>query len=225
MKTVLINRAVPGSGKTTFAKNIFAAVSSAGLTIAVHSTDEYFMRGGRYVFDISMLGEYHRRNLAAFKESLAKGIDLVVVDNTNLHPWETEPYTIAARTAGYRIILMNFKPREFEKHMEAQKVTPEKPDAHEVPEASMREHIADFLNYNELLDRNAVPDTMRHFNYRWDDDLQDVVRVSTPVKPFDYDALIQITPETYHELKNVIGEEILCQLISGKIAGRMQDEH
>ena len=70
MKTVLINRAVPGSGKTTFAKNIFAAVSSAGLSIAIHSTDEYFMRNDRYVFDVSMLGDYHRRDLAAFKKSL-----------------------------------------------------------------------------------------------------------------------------------------------------------
>ena len=212
MKTVLINRAVPGSGKTTFAKNIFAAVSAAGLTIAVHSTDEYFMRNGRYVFDISMLGEYHRRNLAAFKESLAKGIDLVVVDNTNLHPWETEPYTDAARAAGYRIILMNFMPREFEKHMESQKVTPEKPDAHEVPESSMREHIADFYAYNDLIDKNAVPDPTRHFNYRWDETLQDVVRVSAPVKPFDYDTLIQITPETYHQLKDKIGEEVLAMM-------------
>ena len=81
MKTVIINRAVPGSGKTTFAKNIFATVSSAGLSIAVHSTDEYFMRNGRYVFDVSMLGEYHKRNLAAFEESLARGVDLVVVDS------------------------------------------------------------------------------------------------------------------------------------------------
>lgn len=212
MKTVLINRAVPGSGKTTFAKNIFAAVSSAGLTIAVHSTDEYFMRNGRYVFDITMLGEYHRRNLAAFKESLAKGTDLVVVDNTNLHPWETEPYTTAARAAGYRIILMNFMPREFEKHMESQKVTPEKPDAHEVPESTMREHIADFNNYNELLDKNAVPDPTRHFNYRWDETIQNVVRDPTPVKPFDYDILIQITPETYHSLKDKIGEKILLAM-------------
>ncbi|MBQ3345208.1 MAG: AAA family ATPase [Kiritimatiellae bacterium] len=220
MKAVLINRAVPGSGKTTFAKNIFAAVSTAGLTVAVHSTDDYFMRGGRYVFDVSMLGEYHRRNLAAFKESLAKGIDLVVVDNTNLHPWETEPYTTAARAASYRIILMNFKPREFEKHMEAQKVTPEKPDAHQVPESSMREHIADFNNYNELLDKNAVPDPARHFNYRWDETLQDVVRVPTPVKPFDYDVLIQITPETYHELKEKIGMQILCLSNADRVSER-----
>ena len=212
MKAVLINRAVPGSGKTTFAKNIFAAVSSAGLSIAVHSTDEYFMRDGRYVFDVSRLGEYHRRNLAAFKESLAKGIDLVVVDNTNLHPWETEPYTDAARAAGYRIILMNFMPREFEKHMESQKVTTEKPDAHGVPESTMREHIADFYAYNDLLDMNAVPDSTRHFNYRWDETLQDVIRVSTPVKPFDYDILIQIAPETYHALKDKIEAEVLAMM-------------
>ena len=133
----------------------------------------------------------------------------MVVDNTNLQPWKTEPYTAAARAVGYRIFLMNFMPREFEKHMESQKITPEKPDAHEVPESSMREHIADFNNYNELLNKNAVPDPARHFNYRWDEYLQDVVHVSTPVKPFDYDTLIQITPETYHELKDKIGRDIM----------------
>ena len=55
----------------------------------------------------------------------------------------------------------------------------------------------------------TVPDLARHFNYRWDEYLQDVVRVSTPVKPFDYDILIQITPETYHELNDKIGHEIM----------------
>lgn len=84
---------------------------------------------------------------------LANGIDLVVVDNTNPHPWETEPYTDAARAAGYQIVIMNFLPREFEKHMSAQKVTPGKPDAHEVPEQSLREHMSDFWAYNDLLDK------------------------------------------------------------------------
>ena len=209
MKTVLINRAVPGSGKTTFAKNIFAAVSGAGLTIAVHSTDEFFMKDGRYVFDVNMLGEYHRRNLEAFKHSLANGIDLVVVDNTNLHPWETEPYTNAARAAGYQIVILNFLPREFEKHMAAQKVTPEKPDAHEVPEQSMREHIADFWAYNDLLDKATVPDPNRHFNYRWDDEKQDVLKLPGTAKHFDYDTLITIAPEEYHALKDSIGDPIL----------------
>ena len=41
-KTGLINRAVPGSGKTTFSNCIYEAVRSAGLSIAVHSTDSFF---------------------------------------------------------------------------------------------------------------------------------------------------------------------------------------
>ena len=141
---------------------------------------------------------------------LANGIDLAVVDNTNLHPWETEPYTNAARDAGYQIIIMNFLPREFEKHMAAQKVTPKKPDAHEVPEQSMREHISDFCAYNDLLDKSSTPDPTRHFNYRWDDEKQDVVKLPDPPRHFDYDTLITIAPEEYHSLKDSIGKQILA---------------
>ena len=129
----------------------------------------------------------------------------MVVGNTNLHPWETEPYTDAARAAGYQIVIMNFLLREFEKYRAAQKVTPGKPDAHEVPEPSMREHIADFLNYNDLLDRSFVPDPTRHFNYRWDDGKQDVVKLPGTARHFDYDTLITIAPEEYHMLKDSIG--------------------
>ena len=51
-KTVLINRAVPGSGKTTFSNCIYDAVRGAGLSIAVHSTDSFFMVGNQYKFDL-----------------------------------------------------------------------------------------------------------------------------------------------------------------------------
>ena len=140
---------------------------------------------------------------------LANGIDLVVVDNTNPHPWETEPYTDAARAAGYQIVILNFLPREFEKHMASQKVTPEKPDAHEVPEQSMREHIADFLNYNDLLDKSFTPDPTRHFNYHWDGEKQDVVKLPGTAKHFDYNTLITITPKEYHTLKETVGTKFL----------------
>ncbi len=99
------------------------------------------------------------------------------------------------------------------------RVTPENPAAHEVPESSMREHIADFNTYNVLLDKNAVPDPARHFNYRWDERLQDVVRVFTPVKPFDYDILIQVPRETYHELMDRIEDKILRTMTSSTKTG------
>ena len=97
--------------------------------------------------------------------------------------------------------------------MAAQKVTPEKPDAHEVPEQSMREHIADFWAYNDQLDKTTVTDPNRHFNYRWDDEKQDVVKLPGTAKHFAYDKLITIAPEEYHNLKDSIGDQILKLLL------------
>ncbi|MGL2586630.1 hypothetical protein ACQJ5C_01515 [Helicobacter pylori] len=37
-----------------------------------------------------------------------------------------------AREFGYKILLIDFKPRELELHLEAQRVTKERPDAHQV---------------------------------------------------------------------------------------------
>ena len=211
--TVLINRAVPGSGKSSFARNIRETMDREGVSVRVHSTDDYFMVGGRYVFDIRKLGEYHRRNLEAFKASLAEGIGLIVLDNTDEHPWETQPYTAAARAAGYRILFLNFQPRALEAHLAAQRVTPEKPDAHQVPEDSLREHIADFLAYDDLLLPGAVPDPARHANYRWDEEALSLVRLDTPVVPFDFDDVISVGPGDYHELKGKIGEMLLERMI------------
>ena len=42
-KTVIINRAVPGSGKTTITNCIVNELQNNNLNIAIHSTDEYFM--------------------------------------------------------------------------------------------------------------------------------------------------------------------------------------
>ena len=60
VKTVIINRAVPGSGKTTIARCITQALRSVGLQVINHSTDEFFMHDGRYCFDISKLHKYHQ---------------------------------------------------------------------------------------------------------------------------------------------------------------------
>lgn len=210
--TVLINRAVPGSGKSSFARNICETLDREGISVRVHSTDDYFMVDGRYVFDIRKLGEYHRRNLKAFKASLAAGIDLVILDNTDEHPWETQPYTDAARAADYRILFLNFLPRSLDDHLAAQRVTPEKPEAHQVPEESLREHIADFLAYNDLLCPGAVPDPARHANYRWDEQSLTLVRLDTHVAPFDFDDVIVVKPEDYHALKDRIGTMVLSRM-------------
>ncbi|BDB64150.1 hypothetical protein T36_0597 [Helicobacter cinaedi] len=96
-KLVIINRAVPGSGKTTALKTIELALKEEGLDtqkdFAIHSTDEFFMVEERYIFDIEKLNAYHKQNEKNFKDSLAKGISVVVCDNANLLPWQCEVYT------------------------------------------------------------------------------------------------------------------------------------
>ena len=217
-----MNRAVPGSGKSSFARCILETMRREGISVRVHSTDDYFMVDGRYVFDIRKLGEYHRRNLEAFKASLADGIGLVVLDNTDEHPWETKPYTDAARAAGYRILFLNFLPRSLDDHLAAQRVTPEKPDAHQVPEESLRQHIADFLAYDDLLRPDAVPDPARHANYRWDEESLSLARLDTPVRPFDFDDVIVVKPEDYHALRDKIGMMVLSRMRgwAGRVSSR-----
>lgn len=213
-KTVIMNRAVPGSGKTTISRCMADAIIQAGLTLASHSTDEYFMRDGRYCFDAAKLNDYHLRNLQAFAADLRAGCDVVICDNTNLLPWQAEPYTRLARQFGYQLLFVNFPPRELWKHVAAQTVTPEKPDAHQVPESVLVTFIEDFHAYNALLDRPAVIDPTRHRHYIWDEATCAPVATGEPARPFDADAVLTIMPDEYQQAKATIGAKIVS-LIAG----------
>lgn len=212
-KIVIINRAVPGSGKTTISNSILNALSESAINISIHSTDEYFMHGNRYVFDISKLYEYHKRNEESFLKALMMQKAVVICDNTNLMPWQTEFYTNAARAYGYKIVLINFFPRELHKHVQSQIVTPEKPDAHGVPEKQIIKFIENFNNYNDLLDKDQPINPEKHFNYTWDSDSCEPIK-SGISRHFDYDFLINIAPNEYHKIKKTIGAQILEILIN-----------
>lgn len=99
MKIAYIMRGVPGSGKSTMVQRLIAGESS----VAVHSTDSYFMVDGTYVFDGKKLQEYHDRNRAAFEQSLRDGVEVVVCDNTNVRVAHMLPYIQMARRHGYTV--------------------------------------------------------------------------------------------------------------------------
>jgi tRNA uridine 5-carbamoylmethylation protein Kti12 len=101
MNTALIMRGVSGSGKSTRARLL------AGATGVVHSTDDYFYVNGVYRFDPAKFAQYHRRNLEAFRASLAAGVPIVICDNTNTRRWEFAPYVKAAEDAGYLITVVS----------------------------------------------------------------------------------------------------------------------
>lgn len=100
-KKAYIMIGLPGSGKSTKAKELVNEY--APWDSIIHSTDDYFMKDGVYDFRPNLLGVFHKRNLEAFKESIASGLSCVVVDNTNIRSRDRKPYVAAARSGGYEV--------------------------------------------------------------------------------------------------------------------------
>ena len=105
MKQVFILRGLPGSGKSYYAQNLAEELSGADESqYFICSTDDYFVNEqGEYHFDKFKLSQYHNLNLARFINALAQGIELVIVDNTNIKKWEFIAYSQAAIALGYRV--------------------------------------------------------------------------------------------------------------------------
>jgi len=73
-KLILV-RGASGSGKSTFARKIASEIGAV-----VYESDEYFMRGGEYVFDASKLGPAHMWNQARTRKSLSEGLNVAVAN-------------------------------------------------------------------------------------------------------------------------------------------------
>jgi len=213
IKTVIINRAVPGSGKTTITNCIVDELQSENISVSIHSTDEYFMVGNKYIFDINKLNSYHQKNLLEFKQSLKNGLDVVICDNTNIAPWQTEEYTKLAREFKYQILVISLDPRELEKHIASQQVTTEKPDAHGVEEDILMRMIEEYSIYDDLLNPNILIDENKHLHYIWDDESNQKVSIGL-AKHFDNDMVIRILPNEYQIAQDSIGKTIL-NIING----------
>jgi len=214
-KTVIINRAVPGSGKTTITNCIVSELMENDINVAVHSTDEYFMVGNKYIFDIEKLNTYHQKNFLEFKNSIEKKIDVVICDNTNIASWQTEIYTQLAREYKYQILIITLNPRELEKHIESQQVTEEKPDAHGVEEDVLKNMIHEYGLYDDLLNPKILLNEKKHLHFIWDEKINKKVSIGL-AKHFDSDKIIRILPDEYKEFQETIGKKILSFINKGE---------
>ena len=120
MKVALISRGIPGSGKSTFNRIFKEVCEQNGYAISIHSTDDYHMVDGKYVFQMDKLAWFHKRNYKAFSKSISDGVDVVVVDNTNLKAKEYKDYVTVATDFGYPVVAVRFIPDEIEKHFTRQ---------------------------------------------------------------------------------------------------------
>jgi len=96
-KVLFLLRAPSGSGKSTLAKEL------AGTTGKSFEADEYFMKNGKYIFDVNLLGRAHQWNEQRAREAMKNGVSPVVIANTNTKLFEMKPYILAAKEYGYEV--------------------------------------------------------------------------------------------------------------------------
>lgn len=93
-KIMIIMRGLPGSGKSTRARDFGGQV---------FSTDDFFVEDGVYRFDPKKIAINHAANQERVRAACIQGISPVVVDNTNTQKWEARPYVHLARLYGYLV--------------------------------------------------------------------------------------------------------------------------
>ena len=101
-KQFILMRGLPGSGKSTKAKDL------AGELGQVLSTDDYFYinEEGEYRFDGNQLGTAHAWNQRRALEAVKKNIPVIVIDNTNTTLRDLRsyiPHIELAKKMGYEI--------------------------------------------------------------------------------------------------------------------------
>ena len=101
MKTLILLRGLPGSGKSTFAKLFH--------TTFWFEADKYFEdEDGNYYFDPTKLKEAHQwcKNRVEFSMNAPNGFppELIVVSNTSTTEKELEPYLELATKYDYKVV-------------------------------------------------------------------------------------------------------------------------
>ena len=100
-KLVYILRAIPGSGKSTLAEQLCDSHKSSVICCA----DDYFtdIETGAYNWSVEKIGAAHMWCQSLFKESLADGVEIIVVANTNTTTKDVNTYRKLAIEAGYMV--------------------------------------------------------------------------------------------------------------------------
>lgn len=94
-KVLYIVRGVPGSGKSTFAKQ---------LTSNVFEADQYFLdENGDYKFDFTKIKDAHADCQSNVESAMLSSISKIAVSNTFTQEWEMQHYLDLAKKYGYLV--------------------------------------------------------------------------------------------------------------------------
>jgi predicted kinase len=100
---LVIMRGIPGSGKSTKAKNIVGKGSIHSTDNVISSKSDYFefFDNMKTSGDFSALSNAHAENLDNAVKDMLKGVTPIVIDNTNIRPFEPKVYIENALKLGY----------------------------------------------------------------------------------------------------------------------------
>jgi predicted kinase len=99
-------RGLPGSGKSTHVKEQIRGLPNKYVVL---STDDVVSANGVYLWSPEMIKESHHVNQIKCKTAMKKGIEYIVIDNTNTTWNEIQPYVQLAKECKYSVDI--FEPK------------------------------------------------------------------------------------------------------------------
>lgn len=104
MKELILVRGVPGSGKTTFARNLWSQGRENGISSAVWEADMWMTdEQGNYKFDVSRLALCHQLCQQMVCCDMMTPVKRIYVANTFVRKWEADVYYALAKVWGYDV--------------------------------------------------------------------------------------------------------------------------
>lgn len=108
MKNLFLIRGLPGSGKTTLARDlqwVFLGTEGFPDDVVCVAADDFMVDGeGNYLWQPEILPDCHRKCLQTAVDAMEKDVYDVIVHNTFTREKEMEQYMEAAKEYGYRVV-------------------------------------------------------------------------------------------------------------------------
>jgi gluconate kinase len=143
-KKVIILRGVSGCGKSTLAQyisDLYNLTYEDRVDVqnsVICTADDYFMKDGEYVFDVTKLGRCHEYCQDKFENALRAEVGLVICANTNTKERDFKFYVDKAAEYGYDVFSLIVENRHGNK------------DSHNVPEETLKKQEEGIKNSLKL---------------------------------------------------------------------------
>jgi len=97
-KQLILMQGIPGSGKSVTADALRDLLGAC-----IYSTDTFWEQGEGYNFDASKLTAAHEWNQSRVARAMAGGVQVIIIDNTNIKRRDAKHYQVMAAEHDYQV--------------------------------------------------------------------------------------------------------------------------